>query len=125
MTIQAALDMADQLKPNMMSRAAKILFLNEIEQMIHEELIMRHAHTQEEETKPEYDTDTDEGTELLIPSPYDMLYVYWIMSKIDLLNQELDKYNNDRALFENGYQQAADWINRTRMPISRVREIRI
>lgn len=125
MTIQAALDMADQLKPNMMGRAAKIIFLNEIEGMIHEELIMRHEHTAEEETRPEYDTDTDETTELIIPSPYDMLYVYWIMSKIDLLNQELDKYNNDRALFENGYQQAADWINRTRMPISRVREIMI
>lgn len=125
MTIQAALDMADQLKPNMMSRGAKIAFLNEIDQMIHGELIMTHFHTLTERTKPEYDTETDEGTELLIPSPYDMLYVYWMMSKMDLLNQELDKYNNDRALFENAYQQAADWINRTRMPISRTREIRI
>ena len=125
MTIQAALDMADQLKPNMMQRAAKIGFLNEIDNMIYRELIMRHEHTDVEETAPAYDMETDEATELLIPTPYDMLYVYWIMSKIDLLNQEMDKYNNDRALFENAYQQAADWINRTRMPISRTREIRI
>lgn len=125
MTIQAALDMADQLKPNMMQRAAKIGFLNEIDNLIHRELIMRHEHTSAEETAPAYDTTTDEATELLIPTPYDMLYVYWIMSKIDLLNQEMDKYNNDRALFENAYQMAADWINRTKMPISRTREIRI
>ena len=119
MTIQAALDMADQLKPNMMQRAAKIGFLNEIDNLIHREIIMRHEHTAAEETAPEYDNDTDAATELLIAAPYDMLYVYWIMSKIDILNQEMDKYNNDRALFENAYQMAADWINRTRMPISR------
>lgn len=153
MTLQGAIEMADELKPNMMSTAAKIAFINEIEGIIFSELIMTHEHTLEEETRPVYDvsmletaaaTETeveteetegteepeeeeeeDEPTELLIPSPYDMLYPYWIISKIDHQNQEMDKYNNDRALFENAYQQAADWINRTRRPIRRVREIRI
>ena len=125
MTIQEALDLADQMKPNMMTRPVKIRYLSEIEGMIHEEILMRHAHTEEQETRPVYDTESDPGTELLAPSPYDMVYVYWMMSRIDQLNQEMDKYNNDRALFENAYQMAADWINRTKMPISRTREIRI
>ena len=125
MTIQGALDMADQLKPNMMSRAMKIAFLNELDGKIHTEVIMTHAHAAEEETLPVYDTETDPGTELLIPSPYDGFYPYWIMSRIDELNQEMDKYNNDRALFENKYQEATDWINRTRMPVRLAREIMI
>ncbi len=150
MTLQGAIEMADELKPNMMSAAAKIAFINEIEGIIHGELIMTHEHTLEEETRPVYNVsmletaaateaeeeteeteeteepeEEEEPTELLIPSPYDMLYPYWIISKIDHQNQEMDKYNDDRALFENAYQQAADWINRTRRPIRRVREIRI
>lgn len=125
MTIQGALDMADQLKPNMMTRGAKITFLNEIEGIIHGELILTHAHTAAQESWTAYSTETDPGTELLIPAPYDMLYPYWLMSKIDHQNMEMDKYNNDRALFENAYQQAADWINRTKRPLSPVKELRI
>ena len=125
MTIQEALDLADQMKPNMLPRPVKIRFLNELEGMIHEEILMRHEHTEEEETRPEYGTETDPGTELLVPSPYDMVYVYWLMSRIDHVNMEMDKYNNDRLLFENAYQQAGDWWNRTKMPIQTVREIRI
>jgi len=125
MTIEKALDLADQLKPNMMSRQVKIGFLNEIDQLIWNELVMTHCHTEEEETKPEYDTDTDEGTELIVPTPYDMLYVYWLMARIDHLNQEIDKYNNDRALFDNAYEQASDWWTRTRMPVQKTREFRL
>ena len=125
MTIQEALDLADQLKPNMMSEPVKIKFLSEIEGMIHEEIVLRHVHTAAEEAKPFYDSDTDRGTVLIVPAPYDMLYVYWLMAQIDHMNLEMEKYNNDRALFENAYQQMADWWNRTRMPLPRIREIRI
>ena len=125
MTIQKALDLADELKPNMMSRMVKIHFLEEIDRLIHEELIMTHEHTEEQETTPSYDVDTDGGTELLIPEPHDMLYVYFIMSKIDHLNQEIDKYNNDRAMFETEYEETSDWWTRTHHPLQRTREFRI
>ena len=125
MTIQAAMDMADQMKPNRMTERVKRAYLTEIDQLIYEEILLKHAHTAEEEVKPFYDDDTDPGTEMLVPPPYDMLYVYWLMSKIDLLNQEMDKYNNDRALFENAYDTMHDWWNRTRMPVQRHRQIHI
>lgn len=125
MTLQEALDMADAMKPNMMPRPVKIKFLNDVEQLIHGEVIMKHAHTTAEETRPEYDDSTDPGTELLIGSPYDMVYVYFIMHKIDLVNQEMDKFNNDRALYEHAWQEMADWINRTRMPLQIAREVMI
>lgn len=123
MNIQEALDMADGMKPNMMTRQTKIGFLQEIDQKIYTEILLTHEHEEEEEVLPEYDTDTDDGTELLVPDPYSSLYPFWIMSRIDLLNQELDKFNNDRALFENAYNEMHDWWNRTKMPVQRNRQL--
>ena len=125
MNIQEALDFADGLKPNMMPAQMKIAFLQEIDQLIYKEILLKHEHTEEQEVLPEYDTDTDRGTELLVPDPYSMLYPYWLMSKIDLQNLEMDKYNNDRALFENAYNTMQDWWTRTYMPIMKNRQIRI
>ena len=51
-----------------------------------------------------------------------MLYVYWIMAQIDHLNQEMDKYNNDRSLFEDAWGNFADYWNRKKMPIQRNRQ---
>ena len=123
MNIQEALDLADGMKPNMMTRQTKIHFLQEIDQKIYTEILLTHEHDEEEEVMPEYDTDTDDGTELLVPDPYSSLYPFWIMSRIDLLNQELDKYNNDRALFENAYNEMHDWWNRTKMPVQQNRQL--
>ena len=123
MTLQEALDVTDEMKPNMMRRDLKIKYLTEIEQLIHDEIIMTHEHTQEQETKPVYTEETEPETVLIVPDPYSMLYVYWLMSKIDLQNLEMDKYNNDRALFENAYNTMHDWWNRTYMPISRNRQL--
>ena len=125
MTIQQALDMADQLKPNMMSTAVKIGFLNEIEGKLQREIIATHEATAEELVPRNYDTGTDPATELLIPAPYDGFYPFYIMMQIDILNQEADKYNNDAALFGQKYQEMNNWWNRTRMPVSRVSELRI
>ena len=117
MNIQQALDMADGMKPNMMDDRMKIAFLQEIDRKIFNELVMTHEHTPEEEVPPKYDNSTDRGTELLVPDPYGMLYVYWIMTLIDQQNQETEKENNDRARFDNEYQDMSDWWTRTRMPL--------
>lgn len=79
----------------------------------------------EEQGPGEYTIDTDPGTELLVKFPYDEIYVWWLASRIDWQNQEIDKYNNDRALFNNAYDTYSDWYTRTHMPKQRVREFRI
>ena len=117
MTLQEALDMADQLKPNMMLESIKIRFISEIEGKIHKEILMKHEHDDEDETCPTYDSDTSRDTELLVPAPYDMVYVYWLLAQIDHMNMEMDKYNNDRALFENAYREFNDYWTREHMPL--------
>lgn len=117
MTITDAITLADSLKPNMMADTVKIRFLNEIEGKVFHEILMKHVHDADMEC-PTYDETTDGSTELLVAAPYDMMYVYWIICQIDHLNMEMDKYNNDRALFENAWGNFGDYWNREHMPLS-------
>lgn len=126
MTIQEALDLTDEMKTNTMSRKTKIMYISMLEQMIWSEILMKHKHTEEQETKPEYTEDTDPGTVLLVPDPYAQdVYINWLLSFIDKQNQEFGQYNADRGMFESGYKTMSDWWNRTYMPIRQHREIRI
>lgn len=84
----------------------------------------QQAEEQEEDFKG-YTIETDPGTELLVPFPYDEMYIWWLASKVDWQNMEMDKYNNDRTLFNNAYDTMSDWYTRTHMPKQRTREFRI
>jgi len=125
MTIQEALDITDEMKPNMMSRMLKLKYLTEIEQLIHDEILMHHEHAEEEETKPVYTEQTDAGTVLIVPDPYSQVYTFYLMSKIDVQNQEDARYSIDRAHFENAYETMSDWWTRNHMPIQKTREFRL
>ena len=122
MTIEECLNTVDEMKPNRMKRDLKVKYLGEIEGLIHDEIIMAHEHTAEQEEAPVYSEATDAWTELRIPDPYSMVYVYWLMSTIDIQNQEDARYNIDRAHFENAYDTMSDWWTRNHMPIQKTRE---
>jgi hypothetical protein len=124
MNIQTAIDRLDEKKPNMMSRKLKIAALSELDGLIFREVILKHAHPPLEPFTG-YDEDTDPGTELVVPFPYDELYGYWLMTKVDEQNLETAKYENDRILFNSSYQMFQDYWRRTHMPLTRVRELRI
>lgn len=55
----------------------------------------------------------DEGGELMTPSPYHKVYVYWVLAQIDLANSEYDRYNNDLQLFNSSWQEFANYVSRT------------
>ena len=150
MNIQEALDRIDVMRPNMMEKAFKIAALSELDGRIHQEIIRNHedghrppmtlmeriiflspeqrrteAWIPEEEEFRGDTTETDPGTELLAPFPYDEIYTYWLATKVDLQNQEMEKYGNDRILFNNAWNELNDWYTRTHMPKQRVKELRI
>lgn len=117
MTIQEAISLTDELKANMMVSSTKIRFLSELEGKLYKEIFTKHADVPVEEC-PTYDESTDTSTEMLVPAPYDFIYVRWLISQIDIMNQEMDKYNNDRALFENAWTEFGDYWRREHMPVS-------
>ena len=129
MKLQQAIDRVDEMRPNMQSRELKVAALSELDGLIWSELIMKHHLLPGEVIRmasmPEYDSDTDPGTTLLVRSPYDRIYDYWLMSKIDQQTLEQEKFNNDIALFNSYYEQFSDYWTRTHMPKTRVRELRI
>ena len=125
MTINDAISIVDEMKPNMMSRELKLKYLTECEQLIHSEILMKHEHTEEQAARPKYTVETDPETELLAPDAYGEVYVHYIMTQIDRQNQEDGRYNIDRSHFENAWDTLGDWWTREHMPIQTVREFSI
>ena len=119
MTPEKAIQLADAKKPNMMAKTEKYFHLNEIEGRVYREILMMNEHPEDME-RPTY-TEPEEGEEqpeMLVPDDYAMLYVYWLMCQIDVLNQEMEKYNNDRTLFEDAWGSFGDYWIKTHMPLT-------
>ena len=66
-----------------------------------------------------YDENTDLQTELLVPTPYDDLYLRWMEAMIDFHNGEYGKYNNAVDMFTTSYEAFQNYYNRTHMPIGK------
>lgn len=136
MRLQQAIDRVDEMRPNMQDTALKVAWLSELDGLIWRELIAKHWMTAQEYADcrkdeqgrplmPEYDVDTDPGEELLVPAPYDNIYLYWLMSKIDEQTMEFEKYNNDRSMWNASWESFSDYWTRNHMPMTRVRELRV
>jgi hypothetical protein len=98
MTIFEAIALADRLRPNELDPALKLRWLSALDGQIHAELW--EAHLETPQPFPGYDGDTElRETQLLVPRPYDELYVVYLVMRIDLEHGELERYNNSAARF--------------------------
>ena len=93
-TLQQALTRIDAICPNAWDDAAKIQWLNECEHMIQ----MRILDAAPEQCVT-YDADTERGTVLLVPAPFDRLYVYYVIAMCDYAAHETAHYADSMALF--------------------------
>ena len=57
-----------------------------------------------------------QSTSLLVPWPYDELYLRYLVMRIDLEHGELDRYNNDAAAFNRLWQSWAALYCRIHAP---------
>ena len=124
MTIKEALDFIKSYKKNDYIKgttaeglAQGIKWLNAIETEIYNNIILTHEYNEGETeiTFEGYDTTTPDSTEMIVPTPYDDLYTYYLMSQIDYLNREMQSYDNNiqqysalRDEFENRYNYSQD-----------------
>lgn len=112
MTINEVLDEVDRIaKNNSIDRNQKITWLDRLDRSIFNDLLQYKKDNVE--TFDGYTSETDEDTELLVVNPYDELYVYYILAQINLIQQEIDFYNNNYAVYEDKYRNYRDFINRT------------
>jgi hypothetical protein len=57
------------------------------------------------------------STVLLVPAPYDDVYLRWLEARIDYANGEYGKYNNSLTAYNDAYSLFERYYNRNNMPI--------
>lgn len=118
MTIIDAIYRIDIIKPNSYSQSEKIKWLSTLDGTVKREIIDTHEGG-EGIVFNGYDENTELSTELLIPAPYDDIYLRWLESQIDYANGEYGKFNNSIAMYNTAYVALTNYYNRTHMPISK------
>ena len=115
MTIMEALYRIDEVKPNSYSQAEKIKWMSSLDGVIKSEVIDTHEGG-ENVVFNGYDENSDLSTVLLVPAPYDDIYLRWLEMQIDYANGEYGKYNNSMSVYNTAYTSYANYYNRTHMP---------
>lgn len=118
MTIMGAINHIDAVKPNGYSQAEKIRWLSTLDGTIKAEIVDTHEGAQDVEFN-EYNDNTPLTQELLIPHPYDDVYIKWLEAQIDYANGEYGKYNNSITMFNAAYSSMEKYYNRNHKPISK------
>lgn len=59
---------------------------------------------------------TDEDKTLLLPQPYDEVYVLYLVAQIDYYNKETALYANDAAMYDMAMREAQAWWRRNHQP---------
>ena len=115
MIIMEALHRIDELKPNSYSQAEKIKWLSSLDGVIKSEIIDTHEGG-EDVAFSEYPENVALTTVLLVPPPYDDIYLRWLEAQIDYNNGEYGKYNNSLIAYNDAYDLYQRHYNRTHMP---------
>lgn len=118
MKLIEAINKIDALKQNTFSNTEKIGWLSTLDGIIKKEIIDTHEGA-DNVTFNGYDDSTPNDTELLVPAPYDDIYIKWLEAQIDYGNSEIGKYNNSMAMFNAAYSNYERYYNRTHMPIGK------
>ena len=92
MTINEAIARADDLRDNTMAPNIKIAWLQMVDQQVYNEIIKGRVGA-DAVTLPDYSDDNGERV-LLVPPPYDMLYIYRLEAEICYKNEEIDRQAN-------------------------------
>ena len=115
MTIAEAISHIDSLKPNNYSPEDKIAWLSTLDGVIKNEIIDTHEGSDNVDFKG-YNTETSLDTVLIVPAPYDEIYVKWLEAQIDYNNGETSKYVNSMTMYNSAYSTFERFYNRTNMP---------
>ena len=115
MTIARAIEMCDRMRPNKYEDEDKIAWLSALDAKVKAELMDRHEGF-EGVAFDGYGEGTPADAPLLIQGPYEDIYLKWLFCQIDFHNAEIARYNNSVAMYNFGWQDLANWMNRTYKP---------
>jgi len=110
----------DHLVHNTYSHEEKVAFLSRLDAMVKKQIIDTHEGG-EDVNFTGYDSNTKDLTDLLVPEPYDEMYLRWLEAQIAYYNGEYDKYNNAIILFNTVFENYAAYYSQNHMPVNRGR----
>lgn len=120
MKIIDAIRKLDSLKFNTYSQDDKVDWLSRLDKMVKDQIIDTHEGG-ESVSFDGYTADTPMETVLLVPAPYDEIYLRWLEAQIDYHNGEYDKYNNAIIMFNTAFEAYQSHYNSTHRPVQRGR----
>ena len=106
MTVTDTISQADELRLNTISDEQKAAWVMGLDQQIGERIDVA-SYVQ---SWPAGDG------ELLLPAPYDRVYVLYLCSQIDYYNNETALYGNDKAVYDEAMSEAMAWWRRQHCP---------
>lgn len=114
MTLRDAINRIDGLKHNTYATAEKVAWLSLLDGIVKSQII--DTHEGGEDTKFSGYTESDMEKKLLIPAPYDEVYIRWLEAQIDYYNGEIARYNNSMMMYQTAYDSYQRYYNRNYMP---------
>lgn len=141
MTVAGIIEQYNSEFNNQIDDSVKLGWLKKLEQMIINEVINSHAHdladnnslnlkvsgstlhiTKAGSLKDHIDS-WDMDTELLVPEPYDDLYIYFLDQRIALRTNDKSKFNAATTMYNNALLQYQQYFNRTYPTLKREKRL--
>ena len=116
MTIKEAITRLDALKFNTYTQEDKVEWLSRLDSAVKLQIIDSHGGA-DDVTFNGYDADTPVNTVLLVPAPYDEVYLRWMEAQIDYHNGEYDKFNNSIIMYNTAFDAYQKHYTRTHKPV--------
>lgn len=120
MKIIQAINRLDALVFNTYEQSDKLEWLSRLDSRVKKQIIDTHEGA-EDVVFTKYDDSTDLNTELLVPAPYDEMYLRWLEAQIHYHNGEYDKYNNAVIMFNTAFEAYQAHYTRNHLPVVRGR----
>lgn len=117
MTLMGAISQLDAIKPNSYRQTEKIKWLSTLDGIVKAEIIDTHEGA--EGVTFEGYSESSLLQELLVPHPYDDIYIKWLEAQIDYANGEYGKYNNSITLYNAAFSAYEKYYNRNHMPVQK------
>jgi hypothetical protein len=120
MTIIEAITSIDSLIFNTYTQNDKVAWLSRLDANVMRHIIDNHEGA-EDVSFSGYTAQTPLDTVLLVPAPYDEMYLKWLEAQIHYHNGEYEKYNNAIIMYNTVFESYAAYYNRTHKPVSQGR----
>lgn len=116
MKIKEALDRTFALRPDSFPQEEKIAWLNELDHQTYIEVFATHENNTASEAVFPYTAEAMDQ-ELLIPSPYDKVYISYLKARIEEAYGENDSYNNAVTMYQQQLSDFRRYWHRKNRPI--------